>query len=462
MLHLDLAGSAMIPVGSGLVAIVDDEPDVRQALRQLLEIEHFTVSEFSNAEHALAAITAEFSGVVIADLRMPGLDGIGLFNRLARLDPELPVIMISGHGDIATAVDLVRRGAYDFLAKPFDVDRLIATVRRGLDRRALALENRALRVPRPSAGIGVLLGESPEIEQVRRTINQLVQADIDVMISGESGTGKSLVAGLLHRRSPRARKAMVTVDCRALPGEQAESLLFGHASGAFPGAQFPRTGQLLLADAGTLFLDHVDGLPAGLQSRVQQALEHGAIVPVGSSQPQPSRFRTLSATSANLDPGAFEQPFLPSLFFRLGAFRLALPPLRERRDDVILLFRAFLLEEAERLQRDLPTLSPAVWRWLKDHDWPGNIRELRSFAANVALGLDANITAGEPEQPRAVEGSLKQAVARFESATLCSALERSHGDIAKTIAALDLPRKTFYDKLARHGIDPAAFRPPRS
>lgn len=451
----------MITTGSGLVAIVDDEAEVRRALRQLLEIEQFTALEFPNAEQALSGIGADFPGVVIADLRMPGLDGIGLFNRLARLDPELPVIMISGHGDIATAVDLVRRGAYDFLSKPFDADRLVATVRRALDKRALALENRALRQPRASGGAGVLLGESPEMEQLRHIVDQLVEADVDVLIAGESGTGKSLVAAMLHRRSPRSRKAMVTVDCRALPGEQAESLLFGHASGAFPGAQFPRTGQLLLADAGTLFLDHVEGLPAPLQSRVQQALEQGAIVPVGGNQAQSTRFRTLSATSANLAALSSDGAFLPSLFFRLGAFRLVLPPLRERRDDVIVLFRVFLLEEAERLKCEPPALTPAVWRRLKDHDWPGNIRELRSFAANVALGLAEGTAAGTRGQPLFADGSLKSAVARFESEAICSALESHRGDVAMTIAELDLPRKTFYDKLARHGIDPATYRSPR-
>ncbi len=451
--------TATVPIR---IAIVDDEADVRRALRELLELEQFAPIEFADADQALQQINADFPGIVITDLRMPGIDGTGLFNRLTRLDPELPVIVISGHGDIATAVDLVRRGAYDFLAKPFDAERLIATVRRALDKRALALENRALRQSRAASDSGKLLGESREIEQLRLTIDQLVQADIDVMIAGESGTGKSLVADILHRRSPRVRKPMVTLDCRALPETQAESLLFGHVSGAFPGAQFPRTGQLQFANAGTLFLDHVDGLPDALQRRVQQALEEGTATPVGSNQSQAARFRCLSATSADLGARSRDGTFLASLYFKLGVFRIALPPLRDRRDDAVFLFRGFLLEEAERLKRDPPVLSAAVWRHLKDHDWPGNVRELRGYAARVVLGLGEAGTAASAGAVRSGADTLKDAVARFERDAICAALERNRGDVGATTTELGLPRKTFYDKLAKHGIEPAAYRDARS
>lgn len=451
----------MTVANSGLVMIVDDEAEVRLALRDLLELEQLAPVEFASAEQALLHIGADFPGVVVTDLRMPGIDGEGLFNRLARLDPELPVILISGHGDIATALDLVRRGAYDFLAKPFDAERLIATVRRALDKRALALENRALRQSKPASEPGALLGESREIEQLRLTIHQLVQADIDVMITGESGTGKSLVADILHRRSPRVRKPMVTLDCRALPETQAESLLFGHVSGAFPGAQFPRTGQLQHAHTGTLFLDHVDGLPAALQRRVQQALEEGSAIPVGGIQPQAAQFRCLSATSTDLDARSRDGSFLASLYFKLGAFRIALPPLRDRRDDTVFLFRGFLIEEARRLNRDPPALTAAVWRRLRDYDWPGNVRELRGFAASVALGLTSSGSALPGTEVRSDGDTLKDAVAQFERAAICMALERNRGDIAATTTELGLPRKTLYDKLTRFGVDPADYRPVR-
>jgi two-component system, NtrC family, C4-dicarboxylate transport response regulator DctD len=440
------------------VAIVDDEADIRSALRQMLQLERLNPVEFADAESALAQIDASFPGIVIADLRMPGLDGSGLFNRIQRCDPELPVIMISGHGDIATAVDLVQRGAYDFLSKPFDSDSLIASVRRALEKRALVLENRSLRARPVAAASGAILGESPEIEKLRHMLTQLAQADIDVLISGESGVGKSLIAETLHRRSPRARKAMVTIDCSALPSEQAESLLFGHVSGAFAGAQFPRSGQMLIADGSTLVLDHVDGLPRTLQARIQQTMETRAVLPVGGNQPQASNFRTISATDADLDRMVEAGEFDRSLYFRLGAFRLEVPPLRDRRGDVIVLFRAFLIEAAAELKRDPPRLSPSIWKRLQNYDWPGNVRELRSFAANVALGLGDLDSAKRPISPSKGERGLKEAIAAFEADMIRDVLDRCSGDIAASIAALQLPRKTFYDKLARHAIDPNDYR----
>jgi two-component system, NtrC family, C4-dicarboxylate transport response regulator DctD len=386
------------------------------------------------------------------------MDGSGLFNRLLRCDPELPVIMISGHGDIATAVDLVQRGAYDFLSKPFASDSLLASVRRALEKRALVLENRSLRDNPVASANGAILGESPEIERLRQTLKQLAQADIDVLITGETGVGKSLIADTLHRRSPRARKAMVTVNCSALPSEQAESLLFGHVSGAFAGAQFPRSGQLLIADGSTLFLDHVDGLPRTLQARIQQAMETRTVLPVGGNQPQASQFRTISATDANLDSKVEGGEFDRSLFFRLGAFRLEVPPLRDRRDGIIVLFRAFLVEATEQLKCDTPMLSPSIWNRLQNYDWPGNVRELRSFAANVALGLGEADAVKRPMQPRDDQPGLKEAISEFEADTIRNMLDVHGGDITATIAALKLPRKTFYDKLARYAINPNEYR----
>lgn len=447
---------------SGTIAIVDDEADVRAALRQMFEIAQFTVIEFADGESVLATVDSAFSGIVISDLRMPGMDGSALFNRLRQIDPEIPVIMMSGHSDIATAVDLVKRGAYDFLSKPFDGDVLIATVQRALEKRSLVIENRHLRAKPIARDQDAILGESPEIETFRQTLAQLASADIDVLITGESGSGKSLAATTLHRRSPRGRKALVAVDCGALPSKHAESLLFGHVSGAFPGAQFPRTGQLLRADGGTLFLDHVDGLTHGLQTRILQALEGHAVLPMGSNQAQISNFRTISASSANLAQHVDSGDFDRSLYFRLSGYRLEVPPLRARKGDVILLFRAFLVEASVELKREPPLLSSAVWRKLHDHDWPGNVRELRSFATNVALGLVNTNATVQGVISRDDSSGLKEAVAKFEADMIRTMLERNRGDIALSISALNLPRKTFYDKLARHKIDPNEYRPSRS
>lgn len=444
------------------IAIVDDEPDIRRALRQMLELEGLAPVEFADAESALAQIDADFQGIVIADLRMPGLDGNGFFSRLHRFDPELPVIMMSGHGDIATAVDLVRRGAYDFLSKPFDGDALIVSVRRALEKRALVLENRRLRDLRTGSTDNAILGEAPAIETLRQTLTQLASADIDVLVTGESGVGKSLIASELHRRSPRGRKPIVTVDCATLSGLPAESQLFGHVSGAYPGAQFPRTGQLALANGTTLLLDNVDALPRALQARVLQALEQNLVSPVGGTQAQTSHFRTVSTTRADLTALIEKADFNRSLYFRLGAFRLDVPPLRDRRGDVMVLFRAFLAEASREFAREIPSLSPPIWRRLQDHDWPGNIRELRSFAANVALGLGNSDAVVQTVPVDAGQPGLKQAIAGFEADMIRATLDRHGGDIAATIAALQLPRKTLYDKLARYAISPGAYRSGRA
>ncbi len=443
------------------IAIVDDEADIRSALAQMLQLEGYAPIEFESAQEALTHIDANFPGIVIADLRMPGIDGSALFARLRRCDPDLPVIMMSGHGDIAIAVGLVRDGAYDFLAKPFDGDALLAAVRRALDSRALTMENRRLRSPEAASSYGSIVGESPQAEMLRQTIALLAQADIDVLIVGESGTGKTLIANALHRRSPRGRKALVSIACKALPDTHAESLLFGHASGAFAGAQFPRVGQLLQADGSTVVLDHVDGLPMPLQARLRQTLEDGAILASGATQPQSTRFRTISTTTADLDTLVDSGSFDRSLYFKLGAFRLEVPPLRSRRGDVMILFRTFLADACAELGRDPPLLSSATWKRLQDYDWPGNIRELRSFAANVAHGLGETGLASNRIADAVRQAGLKEATSAFEADIIRSTLSQHMGDVAATIAALQLPRKTFYDKLARHRIDPNDFRPRR-
>jgi two-component system, NtrC family, C4-dicarboxylate transport response regulator DctD len=440
------------------IAIIDDEANIRSALRQIFELEQFEVIEFADGESALAAIQPSFTGIVISDLRMPGMDGNALFDRLYRMDPELPIIMISGHGDVATAVDLVRRGAYDFLTKPFAADSLISTVKRAFEKRALVMENRALRAAPTFKLADTILGDSAEIEQLRQTVKQLAQADIDVLLTGESGTGKSHITEILHRQSVRGRKPMITVDCGTLQAEHADSLLFGHVSGAFPGAQFPRTGQLLLANGTTLCLDHVDRLSPALQTRILHSLETRSVLPIGANQAHSSNFRTISATSSDIDGKLDNGAFDPSLYFRLASFRLEVPPLRARKGDVIVLFRAFLTEACAEMKRDVPILSQAIWRRLQDHDWPGNVRELRSFAANVALGLGYSDISVRSLDSGDHQSGLKEAVAEYEASLIRSMLEQQGGDVAATIATLQLPRKTFYDKLARHKIDPNDYR----
>lgn len=438
------------------VAFIDDEAEIRRATAQSLSLAGLEAILFDSGEAALAAIGSDFDGVVISDIRMPGIDGLELFRRLSERDPDLPVILISGHSDIATAVAAVQRGAYDFLAKPFQPDRLIATAKRALEKRQLVLENRRLRAQSGALlEAGPLLGNSPAIDQLRRTIKQIAQLDVDVLIEGETGTGKSLIASMLHDLSQRRARPMVTLDCGALPDVLVESELFGHVSGAFAGAHHLRTGRIEQANRSTLFLDEVETMPATVQQKLQRALETRQITPMGGDVPRALDFRTVTASKVDLAARAQQGQFSASLFYRLNGITLRVPPLRERRDDIPMLFMVFIGRAAARLKRTEPVLTPAIWRRLKDHDWPGNVRELQQFAETVVLGLDDS---GQQNLQTGAAIDLKSQMALYEAALIENALTVAQGDVRSVIATLDLPRKTFYDKVKRLGIDLARFK----
>ena len=386
------------------------------------------------------------------------MDGLELFRRLSVRDPDLPVVLISGHSDIQTAVAAVQRGAYDFLAKPFQPDRLVATVKRALEKRQLVLENRRLRAQvGASLEAGPLLGNSPAIDQLRRTIKQIAKVDVDVLVEGETGTGKDLVAAMLHHLSQRGARPMVTLDCGALPDTLVESELFGHVSGAFIGAQHPRTGRIEQANRSTLFLDEVETMPIGVQQKLQRALETRQITPMGANAPRALDLRVVTASKVDLAALVQQGRFSAPLFYRLNGITLRIPPLRERRDDIPMLFGVFASSAAKRLQRDEPKLTPAIWRRLKNHDWPGNVRELQHFAEHVALGLETDET-GYRTLPADGPTDLKSQMALYETAVIENVLAIAQGDVRSAIATLDLPRKTFYDKVKRLGIDLARFK----
>lgn len=442
-----------------VVAVIDDEADLRDALCDCLTLDGLSPLAFASGEQALKEIGPQFSGIVLTDLRMPGIDGHGVFARLAELDSDLPVIVLTGHGDLDTAVDLMRRGAYDFIAKPFVPDMLLASVRRALEKRSLVLENRKLVAEAAQGNDHTVAGESRIAERLREAIRLLAVTELSVLISGDSGTGKSLVAGLIHRKGPAGHKQAVTIDCSALPLDHADSILFGHASGAFPSAMMPRTGQILLAGGGTLLLDRVDQLSPALQLGIRRFMETGTMHPVGASQGVKVATRIIATAAPSIEAAVQDGRFDRSLYDLLGGYRIDLPPLRDRREDIAPLFRAFLTDAATDAARDLPMISPAVWRRLETHDWPGNARELKGFAASVALGLGALELQSQPVV-RPDAAGLKTALAEYEEALIRQSLEQHRGDIARTIAALELPRKTFYDRAARYGIDPGDYRDP--
>ena len=297
------------------IVFVDDEEDVRLANRQSLELDGFAVEVFPAAEPALKAILAQPPGVVVTDVRLPGLDGLGLFQAVQEADPDLPVILITGHGDITMAVRAMRAGAYDFLAKPYPADSLIGSVRRALERRRLVLENRGLqaRLDAAVAEDPAFLGVSPEITRLRRFVRDVAQADVDVLVLGETGSGKEVVANALHRWSRRARGNFVAMNCGALPDSVVESELFGHEAGAFTGALKRRVGKIEHAHGGTLFLDEIESMPLSLQVKLLRVLQERSVEPLGTNEIRPVDMRVVAATKIDLAQAAAQGTFRDDL-----------------------------------------------------------------------------------------------------------------------------------------------------
>ena len=435
------------------VALIEDDADFRQALVERLTLEGLEVRAFTAAEPALKALDADFPGVVVTDLRMPGMDGRQLLTRLQALDPSLPVIMITGHGDIADAVAAMHDGAYDFVAKPFPFERLQDSLNRALEKRSLVLENRRLVAMAAEGGHELpLAGSSRAITALRATIAQIADARMDVLIEGETGVGKEAVARALHNGGRRRLAPFVAVNCGALPDGLIESELFGHELGAFAGAMRRRVGHVERAHNGSLFVDEVETMPLAVQVKMLRVLEEREIHPIGANEPRVLDLRILASAKIDLSEAARRGDFREDLYYRLNVVRLRVPPLRERREDIPLLFAHFLRRAADRHGVEPPSVTDGVRRRLLEEDWPGNIRELAHFAERVVLGLDEGSGGAEADL------SLPDRMHRFEGELLRGALQTHRGDIVSVLEEMRIPRKTLYDKLQRHGLKPADFR----
>jgi two-component system C4-dicarboxylate transport response regulator DctD len=435
------------------VIFVEDDDDLRTASIQTLELAGLDVIAFSSAAPALKAITPAFTGVVVTDVRMPGMDGLQLFARIREIDPEIPVILMTGHADVSTAITALRGGAADFLTKPFANDHLIGSIERALNTRRLVIDNRMLRAPGDS-GDSPLIGETPVMERLREQIAQLAKAEIDVLVEGETGTGKELVALLLHRLSSRRSRAFIAVNSGSLTEAVAEADLLGQAASVLGHGRTDRIGRIEASDRGTLFLDEIDSMPPLLQTAMLRVLEEREVLPIGAREPKSLDLRVIAATKKNLKTLAAQGQFREDLLYRLEVVRLQIPPLRERRDDIPLLFAHFAQEATHKLRAPHFRMTDAMRRRLIDHDWPGNVRELRNFAFAAAAGVpmaSSDVAGGD-------RLTLAQRVERFEAVLIREALQATAGDIRTTMDALGIPRKTLYDKLSRHDIDPDDYR----
>jgi two-component system, NtrC family, C4-dicarboxylate transport response regulator DctD len=441
---------------TGQVIVVDDEAAIREAVQQWLELSGLHVRSCASAAQALALIDRDFAGVVVSDVRMPGTDGLQLLDKLLELDRDLPVILVTGHGDVPMAVQALRQGAYDFIEKPFTPERLLDSVRRALDKRRLVCENRQLReqFSRKDQIEAQLLGVSKPMENLRRQILELAGTSVNILLRGDTGSGKERVARCLHDFSSRADKPFVALNCAAIPEHLFESELFGHESGAFTGAQGKRIGRIEHADGGTLFLDEVESLPLAQQVKLLRVLQEKTLERLGSNKSIRVDLRVISAVKPDLLDEVKAGRFREDLYYRLNVASLRIPPLCERREDIPLLFEHFAQQAAQRNQRDMPPLPPSELARLLGHDWPGNVRELINAAERHALGLSGGMesAAGAPLH------SLAEQMEAFEAQCLHRALQHCQGNIAEVMALLQLPRRTLNEKMQRHGLQRSSYR----
>jgi len=437
------------------VLLVEDDANVRLGCEQAMQLAGIPVASLASAEEAQARIVAGFPGVVVTDMRLPGMDGLQLVRWVRELESALPVIMITGHGDVTLAVEAMRSGAYDFIPKPFSSEHLVEVVQRALEKRALTLEVASLRRRLEQRGgiEAVLIGRSPQMAAVRRRVQEVAGSAVDVLIRGETGTGKELVARCLHDNGPTSKGNFVALNCGGMPETLLDSELFGHEPGAFSGAQKRRIGKIEHANGGTLFLDELETMPMPMQIKLLRVLQERQLERLGSNQPVKVSCRVVAATKDDLAQLAQKERFRADLYYRLNVVTIDLPPLRERREDIPLLFEHFVMQAAERYQRPLPAVTPEEVHRLMAHDWPGNVRELRNAADCFALGLRNDVMAPAEMMAEVDRGlSLAEAVERFERSLIAAELNRQDGSLARTSEALRVAKTTLHDKIRKYGL----------
>ena len=432
------------------VVLVEDEATLRLATGQTLELGGFTVVACASAEQAEGLLDRDYPGVLVTDVRLPGRSGLQLLAQVMAIDADLPVVLVTGHGDVEMAVEAMRAGAYDFIEKPFASERLLATVRRAQEKRDLVLANRrwqAAWLQQPD--VPPLLGQSAAIERVRTLVASLGPASVDVLINGQTGSGKEVVARQLHAASGR-KGHFVAINCGALPESVFESEMFGHEAGAFTSAQKRRIGKLEYADGGTLFLDEIESMPLNLQVKLLRVLQERKLERLGGNDPVPFDCRVIAASKVDLLQLSASGAFREDLYYRISVVSIGLPQLSQRREDIPLLLAHFVQAAALRQQRPLPTWHAAqMVRW-QSRDWPGNVRELRNVAERLVLGIDDDSTVVADDE--AGSHHLTALLDAYENMLITAALQATGASVTLAAERLGVPRKTLYDKLKKHRI----------
>ncbi|MEI8646676.1 sigma-54 dependent transcriptional regulator [Paraglaciecola sp. Hal342] len=442
------------------IYIIDDEPAILKALKQLLSIEGYEAEVFGDAREALKKLDRDWPGVVLSDINMPGIDGVEFLREVLKVDSEFSVVMLTGHGDISTAVESMRLGAYDFIEKPFSNEHILDVLNRAGEKRALVLENRELKDELDAqTGAGPrLLGSTHKIKALRRLLMQIKDIPADVLIRGETGSGKDLVARFLHYNSHRKNENFVAINCGAIPETMIESELFGFEAGAFTSAQKKRVGKIEHANGGTFFLDEIESMPMALQIKLLRVLEDRRIEPLGSNRHVDLDIRVIAAAKIDLLELVGKGEFREDLFYRLNVINVEIPPLRERKEDISLLFQHYAALASSRFHTDAPRLTNDQLARLQQHNWPGNIRELRNVAERFVL-MGGQTVFDEPAGGDIDDATtLAEKVGQYERDVLEAALREHDGRLIDVQQQLGLPRKTLYDKMRKYGLVKADFK----
>jgi two-component system nitrogen regulation response regulator NtrX len=447
------------PAAKATVLVVDDEAAIRDSLRMILEYEGYRVEEAADGPQALARVADRLPDAVLLDVKMPEMDGLAVLEAFRERGYDTPVLVISGHADVATAVEATRRGAYDFFEKPLARERVLVSLRNAVESRRLASENRVLRHEADE-----MIGASPAMRKLRETVEKAAPATATVLITGESGSGKELVARAIHRASPRRDKPLVEVNCAAIPDELIESELFGHEKGSFTGAVRKQAGKFVLADGGTIFLDEVGDMSARTQAKVLRVLQNGEVEPVGAERTERVDVRVIAATHRDLEAEIAAGRFRDDLYYRLNVVPIRTPPLRERLEDLPLLVDYFVRRYAERNETPRREFTPEAVAHLQSMPWKGNVRELKNLverllilAPGATIGREDVLAATGGAGPELSDALLSIATLRefrdnAEKLFILHKLDQNDWNVTQTAQAIDTPRSNLYKKLEQYGI----------
>ena len=436
------------------VCLIEDDDAILRGCAQALLLEGFEVRGYASAGAFLQAERPEFPFVLVTDVNLPDEDGLTVMRKVLAEHRQVPVIVMTGHGDIGMAVESMREGAFDFIEKPFSPDRLTTTVRNAVDKARLVYQVASLSKEQ-AVGAPVFIGQSERVRLLKQKIAALAPTGVDILINGETGSGKEVVAQSLHYASKRTGP-FVAINCAALPETIFESELFGHEAGAFTGAVKRRIGKFEFAKNGTIFLDEIESMPLALQAKLLRTIQERSIQRLGANESIPVSCRIIAATKVNLKTLSDQGGFRSDLYFRLNVVNLYLPALREIAEDIPLIFNYYLTYYREKY--GVPPAEPAaaVLRYLVSHAWPGNIRELKNFAERVAIGFP--FAEGEADSDEQQPLALGPMLEKTERGALVNALRLASGHVADAAAILGIPAKTLYDKLARFGISMTDFK----